>query len=69
MKLVTHKVTPFQAIKLILASELEVQKAKVSPHMEDSNREFFKCHAEKFDLSPTELLSCVYLEKLSVTVV
>ena len=43
MKLAQHKVTPFQAIKLTCASELEIQtlKATVSQHEEDSNRELF----------------------------
>ena len=58
MKLAKHKVTPFQAIKLTCASESEVQSltATVSQHEEDSNREFFQCHAEMFDFLPTEFL-------------
>ena len=56
MKLAKHKVTPFQAIKLTCASESKVQtlKATVSQHEEDSNRELFQCHAEKFDFLPAE---------------
>ena len=44
MKLAKRKVTPFHAIKLTCAWELEIQtlKARVSPHGEDSNRELFR---------------------------
>ena len=44
MKLVKHKVTPFQAIKLTYTSELKVRtsKAKVYPHGKDSNKERFR---------------------------
>ena len=69
MKLAKHKVTPFQAIKLTCASESEVQtlKATVSQHEEDSNRELFQYHAEKFDFFAYRIavcsVRCVYLEK------
>ena len=67
MKLAKRKVTPFQAIKLICASESEVQKQQYLNMRKTLTESFFQCHVEKFDFLPTEspfvMFRCVYLEK------